>query len=56
MEVDLTESYDVEAIACVEIIYDFEMELFERHFVKGVAAHDGGASARLRLGALPIWM
>ena len=53
---DLTESYDVEAIDCVEIIYNFEMESLERHFVKGVTAHDGGASARLRLRALPILM
>ena len=41
MEVDLTESCDVEAIDCIETIYDFEMESYERHFFKGVSAHDG---------------
>ena len=42
LEVDLTESYDVEAFDCIGTVYDFETESFERHFVEGVAAHGGG--------------
>ena len=42
LEVDLTESYDLETFDSIETIYDFEMESFERHFVEGVTAHGGG--------------